>query len=160
MDAVADDGFERVAQVGDAVLPAGQTRMTEGFPPGPYADWFERTMAPEKVAVAAAFLLSRDCGVSGEAFALGGGRELRVELVDPAVDADLVALGDHALLLVGPRTTYTVPNTTAAAGSSINGVTLFRFSVSHDTTSSDGTLSITVKSPGGIQTYLDIPVHD
>ncbi|MFO1378141.1 MAG: hypothetical protein U1F14_14180 [Steroidobacteraceae bacterium] len=61
---------------------------------------------------------------------------------------------------VGPRTTYTVPNTTAAAGSSINGVTLFRFSVSHDTTSSDGTLSITVKSPGGIQTYLDIPVHD
>ena len=61
---------------------------------------------------------------------------------------------------VGPRTTYTVPNSTAAAGASVSGVTLFRFSVSRDTTSSDGVLSITVKSPGGIQTYLDIPVHD
>jgi len=66
----------------NAVLPAGQTRMTEGFPPGPYADWFERTMAPEKVAVAAAFLLSRDCGVSGEAFALGGGRVARVTIAE------------------------------------------------------------------------------
>lgn len=66
----------------NAVLPAAQTRMTEGFPPGAYADWFQQTMLPERVAMPAAYLLSRACAVSGEAFAVGGGRIARVTLAE------------------------------------------------------------------------------
>ena len=63
----------------NAVLPSASTRMTEGFT-GAYADWLRKTMSPEQVAVAAAYLLSEDCTVNGEAFALGGGRIARVVL--------------------------------------------------------------------------------
>jgi hypothetical protein len=56
--------------------------MTEGFPPGAYADWFQRIMTPEKVAAAGAFLLSETCEVSGEAFAIGGSRIARVTLAE------------------------------------------------------------------------------
>jgi NAD(P)-dependent dehydrogenase (short-subunit alcohol dehydrogenase family) len=66
----------------NAVLPAARTRMTEGFPPGAYADWFQRIMTPEKVAAAGAFLLSETCEVSGEAFAIGGSRIARVTLAE------------------------------------------------------------------------------
>lgn len=66
----------------NAVLPAAQTRMTEGFPPGAYADWFQRTMLPDRVAMPAAYLLSAACAVSGEAFAVGGGRIARVTLAE------------------------------------------------------------------------------
>ena len=66
----------------NGVMPSARTRMTEGFPPGAYADWFFRTMTPEKVAAAAAFLLSEDCEVSGEIFSLGGGRVARVALAE------------------------------------------------------------------------------
>jgi len=66
----------------NAVLPSAQTRMTEGFPPGAYADWFQKTMAPEKVAIVGASLLSEDCAVTGEAFAIGGGRMARVTIAE------------------------------------------------------------------------------
>jgi len=78
----------------NAVLPAAQTRMTEGFPPGAYADWFQRTMAPEKVAMAGAFLLSEDCEVSGEAFAVGGGRIARVTIAEAEGVVGLGAIED------------------------------------------------------------------
>jgi NAD(P)-dependent dehydrogenase (short-subunit alcohol dehydrogenase family) len=66
----------------NAIMPGARTRMTEGFPPGAYADWFFKTMSPEKVAVTAAYLLSEDCAVSGETFATGGGRVARVTLAE------------------------------------------------------------------------------
>jgi NAD(P)-dependent dehydrogenase (short-subunit alcohol dehydrogenase family) len=66
----------------NAVLPSAQTRMTEGFPPGAYADWFQKTMPPEKVAIVSAFLLSEDCAITGEAFAVGGGRVARVTIAE------------------------------------------------------------------------------
>lgn len=66
----------------NALMPSAGTRMTEGFPPGPYADWFHRTMAPEKVASAAAVLLSEDCGINGEIFTIGGGRIARVMIAE------------------------------------------------------------------------------
>lgn len=66
----------------NAILPSAQTRMTEGFPPGAYADWFQKTMPPEKVAMAAAYLLSEHCDITGEAFAVGGGRIARVTIAE------------------------------------------------------------------------------
>ena len=64
----------------NAVSPSARTRMTERFHPSAYAEWFYRTMPPEKVATAAAWLLSEDCTVNGEIFAVGGGRIARIVL--------------------------------------------------------------------------------
>lgn len=66
----------------NALMPAAQTRMTEGFPPGAFADWFQATMLPEKVAAAGAWLLSDDCAITGETFAVGGGRIARVTIAE------------------------------------------------------------------------------
>lgn len=66
----------------NAVLPAAHTRMTDGFPPGAYADWFHERMTPEKVATATAYLLSEHCDITGEAFAIGGGRVARVTIAE------------------------------------------------------------------------------
>jgi NAD(P)-dependent dehydrogenase (short-subunit alcohol dehydrogenase family) len=66
----------------NGIMPSARTRMTEGFPPGDYADWFFRTMTPEKVAVATAFLLSEECDLNGEIFAVGGGRIARVTIAE------------------------------------------------------------------------------
>ena len=56
--------------------------MTERFHPSAYADWFHHTMTPEKVAPAAAYLLSEDCAVNGEIFAVGGGRIGRIMIAE------------------------------------------------------------------------------
>ncbi len=74
---LAVDGATHGIRV-NAVAPSAITRMTEGFHPGDFADWFARTMLPEKVAPGAAFLLSADCTVTGEIFAMGGGRIARI----------------------------------------------------------------------------------
>lgn len=66
----------------NAVAPGARTRMTERFQASAYADWFFETMPPEKVAVAVAYLLSADCTVNGEIFALGGGRIARITLAE------------------------------------------------------------------------------
>lgn len=60
----------------------------------------------------------------------------------------------------GQPTSYTLPCTTAAANSAVLGATLFRFNLSRDTTTSDGTLTVEVKSPTNVSTFLNIPVHD
>jgi NAD(P)-dependent dehydrogenase (short-subunit alcohol dehydrogenase family) len=66
----------------NAVAPSARTRMTERFHPSPYADWFFKTMTPEKVAVGVAYLLSEECEIYGEIFAMGGGRIARVTLAE------------------------------------------------------------------------------
>ncbi|MEW9854312.1 SDR family NAD(P)-dependent oxidoreductase [Novosphingobium sp. M1R2S20] len=66
----------------NGVLPAAQTRMTEGFLHEPYATWFFERMAPERVAAGAAWLLSEDCDLTGEILALGGGRIARMRLAE------------------------------------------------------------------------------
>jgi hypothetical protein len=66
----------------NAIAPAARTRMTERFHPSAYAEWFYATMTPEKVAVAAAYLLSEDCSVNGEIFAVGGGRIARMMIAE------------------------------------------------------------------------------
>jgi NAD(P)-dependent dehydrogenase (short-subunit alcohol dehydrogenase family) len=79
------------------VAPAAYTRMTERMPASDYADWFERTMTPEKTAPAVAWLLSEDCGIHGEMFAVGGGRVSRLLLAESAgvmgCDASIEAVG-------------------------------------------------------------------
>jgi NAD(P)-dependent dehydrogenase (short-subunit alcohol dehydrogenase family) len=66
----------------NAIAPAARTRMTERFHPSAYADWFYATMTAEKVAVATAYLLSEDCNVNGEIFAVGGGRIARIMMAE------------------------------------------------------------------------------
>ena len=66
----------------NAVAPSARTRMTERFHPSAYADWFFETMTPEKVAVGVAYLLSEECEIHGEIFAMGGGRIARVVLAE------------------------------------------------------------------------------
>lgn len=73
----------------NAVMPGARTRMTERFHPSAYAEWFFRVMAPEKVATAAAFLLSEECTINGEAFALGGGRIARVTIAEAEGETDM-----------------------------------------------------------------------
>lgn len=81
MRCLALDGAE-IGIAANAVMPAARTRMTDRLPPSDFADWFYRTMSPEKVALGAAYLLSADCEVNGEIFAVGGGRMARVVLAE------------------------------------------------------------------------------
>lgn len=64
------------------VAPAALTRMTERLPASDYADWFSRTMRPEKVSAGVAYLLSEAATVSGEMFHIGGGRIARLRLAE------------------------------------------------------------------------------
>ncbi len=81
MRCLALDGAQEGIAV-NAVMPAARTRMTDRLPPSDFADWFYQTMSPEKVALGVAYLLSADCEVSGETFAIGGGRMARVVLAE------------------------------------------------------------------------------
>ena len=65
-----------------AVLGAMRTRMTERIMESAYADWFLQVMDPEKVAPGAAFLLSEECNIHGEAFAIAGGRIARMAIAE------------------------------------------------------------------------------
>jgi NAD(P)-dependent dehydrogenase (short-subunit alcohol dehydrogenase family) len=64
------------------VAPAALTRMTERLPASDYADWFSRTMGPQKVSAGVAYLLSEAATVSGEMFHIGGGRIARLRLAE------------------------------------------------------------------------------
>jgi len=64
------------------IAPAGRTRMTERFHPSAYADWFFKTMLPEKVSVGVAYMLSEECEIYGEIFSIGGGRIARLTLAE------------------------------------------------------------------------------
>jgi len=66
----------------NGVMPSALSRMTETFLPEDYLQWFAQKMPPEKVAAAAAWLLSEDCTINGEIFAMGGGRIARVVLAE------------------------------------------------------------------------------
>jgi hypothetical protein len=66
----------------NAICPSARTRMTERFHPSAYAEWFYQTMQPEKVALGAAWLLSEQCNVNGEIFAVGGGRIARMMIAE------------------------------------------------------------------------------
>lgn len=81
MRCLALEGVEHGILV-NAVMPAARTRMTERFHPSAFADWFLATMSPEKVAVGVAYLMSEECDINGEIFAMGGGRIARVVVAE------------------------------------------------------------------------------
>lgn len=58
----------------NAMMPVSYSRMIEQIPEPRYVEWFRRNFPPAKVAAGAAFLLSRECGVSGRILDIGGGR--------------------------------------------------------------------------------------
>ena len=66
----------------NAMAPGARTRMTERIMESAYADWFLQVMDPEKVAPGAAFLLSEECNIHGEAFAIAGGRIARMAIAE------------------------------------------------------------------------------
>lgn len=66
----------------NGVSPAASTRMTAQLPDTPFWQWYRNAMAPEKVAAGAAFLLSEECSVTGESFAMGGGRIARISFAE------------------------------------------------------------------------------
>lgn len=78
---LAIEGAEHGIQV-NGVSPSAATRMTEGFLPLAYAEWFLPRMPPEKVAMGLAWLVSDACKVTGEIFAMGGGRIARMALAE------------------------------------------------------------------------------
>jgi NAD(P)-dependent dehydrogenase (short-subunit alcohol dehydrogenase family) len=75
----------------NAIAPVAKTRMTEDLL-GPIAD----KMLPESVTPLVVFLAHEDCPVTGEVYALGGGRVARVFLgvttgiSDPGLTAEVV----------------------------------------------------------------------
>lgn len=66
----------------NAIAPSARSRMTERTNPSPYKDWLLKTMLPEKVAVGAAFLMSKACDIYGEILAIGGGHVARMTLAE------------------------------------------------------------------------------
>lgn len=66
----------------NVVAPAALTRMTERLPASAYADWFSQTMAPGKVSMGVAYLMSEDSQISGEIFHIGGGRIARLRIAE------------------------------------------------------------------------------
>lgn len=66
----------------NAVAPSLRSRMTERFQRSAFTDWYLATMAPEKAAVAGAYLMSEDCTSYGEMFSTGGGRIARIVIAE------------------------------------------------------------------------------
>lgn len=62
----------------NALMPVAYTRMIEGIPDPNFVAWFRKHMAPEKVAAAIAFFLSRESDVTGHILSSGGGRLSRI----------------------------------------------------------------------------------
>lgn len=81
----------------NAVMPTSYSRMIEQIPDPATVAWFRDHLAPEQVAAAMAWFLSRDCTMSGRIWLTGGGRLSSLvmaetgEVCDPDLDAERVA---------------------------------------------------------------------
>ena len=74
----------------NALMPVAHTRMIDGIPDPAFVAWFRKHMAPDKVAAAIAWFLSRESQVTGHILSSGGGRLGRIVFAANAgiVDAD------------------------------------------------------------------------
>jgi NAD(P)-dependent dehydrogenase (short-subunit alcohol dehydrogenase family) len=61
----------------NVVLPSGVSRLAESMPDSEFRTWFLNTMKPEYVSSVVAFLSHEQCPVTGETFAVAGGRVAR-----------------------------------------------------------------------------------
>jgi NAD(P)-dependent dehydrogenase (short-subunit alcohol dehydrogenase family) len=64
----------------NAVLPTAFTRMTDSIPDPSFNDFMRDTFTPERIAAFVGALAHDSCGVTGEAFLVGGGRVARLVL--------------------------------------------------------------------------------
>jgi NAD(P)-dependent dehydrogenase (short-subunit alcohol dehydrogenase family) len=62
----------------NALMPVAYTRLIEGIPDPAFVAWFRKYMAPEKVAAAVAYFLSRESKTTGVILSAGGGRLARL----------------------------------------------------------------------------------
>jgi NAD(P)-dependent dehydrogenase (short-subunit alcohol dehydrogenase family) len=99
----------------NALAPWASTRRMDGSSASDRA-WRHRTFPPRLVSPAAVFLVHEDCSVTGEVFAVGGGRVARVfigETVgynDPRLTPESLRDNFSAVL---DMSEYTVPKTSA-----------------------------------------------
>jgi NAD(P)-dependent dehydrogenase (short-subunit alcohol dehydrogenase family) len=81
----------------NAIMPSAFSRMIAQIPDPVFVDWFRRNLPPEKVAAAAAYLLSAHNRTSGRILAVGGGRVARIAFaegagwMDPGITAESAA---------------------------------------------------------------------
>ena len=76
-------GEGRRAGIGvNVIMPAAWTRLVQALPEGPVAEFMERRFTVDAVASFVTWLCHPSCGVSGEAFSVGGGRAARVVLAE------------------------------------------------------------------------------
>ncbi len=61
----------------NAILPVAYTRMIDAAPDAAFVAWMKANMPVDRVTAAALYLVSEDCGVSGQVFSVGGGRVAR-----------------------------------------------------------------------------------
>jgi NAD(P)-dependent dehydrogenase (short-subunit alcohol dehydrogenase family) len=64
------------------LAPSAVTRMHAAPESSPYMEWLFRTMAPEKVSIGAAFMVSDACDLNGELLSFEGGHFSRVTLAE------------------------------------------------------------------------------
>jgi NAD(P)-dependent dehydrogenase (short-subunit alcohol dehydrogenase family) len=103
----------------NAVMPTAYSRMIEQIPDRATVDWFRENLAPEQVAAAMAWFLSRDCTMTGRVWLTGGGRLSSLvmaetgEICDPAISAEAIA---GAMPAIADETRLTVVHNQAEAG--------------------------------------------
>lgn len=78
---LAKEGAEHGIKV-NLVGPSGVSRMSESMPDSAFSRWFRDTMKPELVTAAVLLLGHEKCPVTGESFAVAGGRVARVVLAE------------------------------------------------------------------------------
>lgn len=66
----------------NAIMPSAFSRMIAQIPDPAFVDWFRRHLPPEKVAAAAAYLLSAHNRTSGRILSVGGGRVARIAFAE------------------------------------------------------------------------------
>jgi NAD(P)-dependent dehydrogenase (short-subunit alcohol dehydrogenase family) len=64
------------------VGPSGVSRMSESMPDSEFSRWFRDTMKPELVSAAVLLLAHEECPVTGETFAVAGGRVARMVMAE------------------------------------------------------------------------------
>jgi len=99
----------------NAITPAAFTRMTENLMSSDSAE----TMGPNLVSPVVAWLCHEDCPVSGEVFAVGGGRVSRVFIAETVgytkLDLTIEDVAEHADQIMA-ESGYGVPADVAGAG--------------------------------------------
>jgi NAD(P)-dependent dehydrogenase (short-subunit alcohol dehydrogenase family) len=107
---LAEEGVEFGIKV-NLVGPSGVSRMSESMPDSTFSRWFRRTMKPELVTPVVLLLGHERCPVTGETFAVAGGRVARMVMAETPglIKADLTpedVLANMSDITSGPLTPF------------------------------------------------------